>query len=330
MRLFRLLQLLLQSSQSVRLLKPAGPSAMGTLAWRVAAVFGALSLCVGSALAQPASEAFHWIDFHDAKDAPTVAWVTQSLKAEKWTSIREIGVQWDSALVLTSLRATPQSTPPSDAYTVWSVNLAKREVQPLLHGVSPRILNWTTFGGASQLVPELGLVFDDCYGCDAPSTFFTTLYYNYTDHAWRARWLRGDQAAVLWSGGNVDGVVRTQIYGLLTEPPGRDVLATWSHYDYGKAKPAEDFVYEYSVDIASGLEQTQRLSGIHAEAMEQRLCRANPGAVDPALAELARGQDSEACRELTPKDAKGRPVRKPTVTPPANNHGRSTPPAAKK
>jgi hypothetical protein len=54
------------------------------------------------ALAQPSIDAFHWVDFRDAKDAPTVAWVTQALKAEKWTAIREIGVQWDSAVVLTS------------------------------------------------------------------------------------------------------------------------------------------------------------------------------------------------------------------------------------
>jgi hypothetical protein len=280
------------------------------------------------ASAQPALDAFHWIDFHDSKDAPTVAWVTLSLKAEKWTAIREIGVQWDSALVLTSERSTPQSTPSSDTYTVWSVNLAKRDVQPLLHGVNLRIVNWTTFGGASSPLPELGLVYDDCSGCDAPSTFFTSLHYNPPDHAWRARWMRGNQAAALWSAGTVEGVTRTQVYGLLTEPPGRDVLATWSHYDYGKTKPAEDYVFEYSVDPASGLEQTQGLSGDHAEAMERRLCRANPGQVDPSLAELARGQDSEICRDLTSKDTKVRPGRRPTITPPANNHGQSAPPAA--
>jgi hypothetical protein len=291
-------------------------------------VFGVLTFATSMAVAQPAVEAFHWIDFHDAKDAPTVTWVTQALKAEKWTAIREIGVQWDSALVVTSQRATPQSTPPSDVYTVWSVSLSKHAVQPLLHGVNPRILNWTTFGGGSQTIPELGLVYDDCSGCDAASTFFTTLYYNFTDHAWRGRWMRGDQAAALWSAGTVDGVVRTQVYGLLTEPPGRAVLGTWSHNDYGKAKPAEDFVFEYSVDPATGLEQTQGLSGKHAEEMEQRLCRADPGQVDPALAELARGQDSELCRNLGQPSVKGRPGRRPTTTPPANNHGQSTPPGS--
>jgi hypothetical protein len=173
-------------------------------------------------------------------------------------------------------------------------------------------------------------MYDDCFGCDAPSTFFTTLYYNFTDHAWRARWMRGDQGAALWSAGTVDGVMRTQIYGLLTEPPGRDVLATWNHYDYGKAKPAEDYVFEYSVDPASGLEQTQRLSGEHAEEMEQRLCKADPGQIDPSLTELAMGQGSELCRGLGPAKTKGRPGRRPVTTPPANNHGQSSPPAAKK
>jgi hypothetical protein len=292
------------------------------------AAFAALALpCVQYAEAQPAAamEAFHWIDFHDAKDAPTVAWVTQSLKAEKWTQIREIGVQWDSAVVITSLRASPQATPPADAYTVWSVRLDKKEVQPLLHGMSPRILNWTTFGGPYQQAPELALVYDDCYACDAGSTFFTTLYYNFKDHAWRARWMHGDQAATLSNGGSVEGVTRTQIYGLLTEAPGRDVLATWSHMDYGDAKPAQDFVFEYSVDPSTGLEQTQSLSGIHAELMQQRLCKADPAQVDPALAELARGQDSAICQDLIAAKSGAKPTRRPTITPPKNNHGMSQP-----
>jgi len=289
-----------------------------------------LAIAAAPAFAQTAVDAFHWVDFRDSKDAQFVTWVTRELKTEKWTAIREIGVQWDSALVVTIQRATPQSTPPSDVFTVWSVSLSKHQVEPLLHGATPRILNWTTFGGSLSPAPELALVYDDCYGCDAPSTFFTTLYYNFADHAWRARWLRGNQAAALWSAGIVEGVTRTQVYGLLTEPPGRDILATWSHYDYGKAKPAEDFLFEYSVDPASGLEQTQGLTGDHAEGMEMRLCKADPAQIDPALAELARGQDSPICRELVQAQAISRPGRRPATTPPANNHGQSLPPPARK
>src|SRR5579859_4195512 len=56
--------------------------------------------------AQAPLDAFHWIDFRDAKDAPTVTWVTQTLTAEKWTAIREIGVQWDAAIVFRSAVST--------------------------------------------------------------------------------------------------------------------------------------------------------------------------------------------------------------------------------
>jgi hypothetical protein len=292
-------------------------------------------------------EAFHWVDFHNPKDAPTVAWVTDALKAEKWTDLREIGVLWDSAIVVTLERKTPQSTPASDSYTVWSVSLAKRDVQPLFHGSSLRLLNFTQFGGLYQQAPELAVIYDDCYACNAPSSFFTTIYYNFNDHAWRARWMRGDQGAVLWNSGIVEGVKRTQVYAVLNDGPSRDTLATWSHFDYGGTKPAEDSVFEYSVDPVSHQEQTQGLGEKHAQEMEQRLCRAGSDVqgsvqgsvqVDPALAQLARGQDSDLCVELlggkvakkTGAKAGSSIGRKPATTPPANNQGRSTPPGMKK
>jgi hypothetical protein len=310
---------------------------------RFALLLSLSALAAGHARAQAGMDAFHWVDFHNAKDAPTVAWVTDALKAEKWTDLREIGVLWDSAIVVTIERKSPQSTPASDAYTIWSVSLAKRDAQPLFHGTGLRILNFTNFGGLYQQAPELALIYDDCYGCDAPSSFFTTLYYNFTDHAWRARWMRGDQGAVLWNTGAVEGVKRTQVYAVLSDPPSREILATWSHFDYGGAKPAEDSVFEYSVDPVTHLEQTQGLSEKHADEMKQRLCRAGVEAqgsvqVDPALAQLARGQDSDICLELLGGKSATKPGAKPTIrtgrkpatTPPANNQGKSTPPGVKK
>ena len=286
-----------------------------------------LGLSSASASAQTPIDAFHWISFHDSKDAATVEWVTKSLQAENWTQIREIGVQWDAALVITSERKTPQSAPPTDVYTIWNASLAKHEAQPLFHATNPRILNWTAFGGAN--LPELGLIYDDCADCAAPSMFFTAVYYSIPDHVWRARWMRGDKTALLWSGGSVDGVEHTQVYGLLTEPNGRQLLGTWSHFDYGKTKPAEDFLYSYSVDAASGLDQTEALAEKHGDEMKLRLCRANPGQADPDLAPLARGQDSELCRQLVGGKSEARPGRRPTTTPPANNHGKSVPPGSK-
>ena len=61
--------------------------------------------------AQQTSGTFRWIDFHDAKDQNIVAWVTRSLQVEKWTAIREIGVVYDAALVVTTDRPTPNRLP---------------------------------------------------------------------------------------------------------------------------------------------------------------------------------------------------------------------------
>src|SRR5271157_67470 len=73
--------------------------------------------------AQQAPDAFRWIDFHSAKDQDVVTWVNRSLTVEKWTSIHEIGVEYDAALVVTTTRPSPQSLPAADTFTVWSLSL---------------------------------------------------------------------------------------------------------------------------------------------------------------------------------------------------------------
>ena len=74
-------------------------------------IFAATLLLSIPAHAQQTSGTFRWIDFHDAKDQNIVAWVTRSLQVEKWTAIREIGVVYDAALVVTTDRMGPQSPP---------------------------------------------------------------------------------------------------------------------------------------------------------------------------------------------------------------------------
>ena len=59
----------------------------------------------------PEQDPFRWMDFHSASDRDIVAWVTRSLDAEKWTAIREIGVEYDAALVVTTLRPTRNRRP---------------------------------------------------------------------------------------------------------------------------------------------------------------------------------------------------------------------------
>ena len=52
--------------------------------------------------AQQGPDTFRWVDFHAQKDQDTVVWVSRSLAVEDWTAIREIGVEYDAALVVTT------------------------------------------------------------------------------------------------------------------------------------------------------------------------------------------------------------------------------------
>jgi hypothetical protein len=267
--------------------------------------------------AQQAPETFRWINFHSAKDQDVVVWVTRSLVPEKWTAIREIGVQYDAALVVTTLRATPQSDPASDTFTVWNLSLTSHVVAPLLSGVNLRFLDWLLLADGHPR--ELGALYDDCHEC-AASTFITAFYYDMPHHMWASRWMRGTQSVPVWSAKPPSGVTLSQLYAVLAEPNGRQLIGTWSHFDYGSEKTPEDSLYRYDLDPFSGLERTQLLIGKEAESMKQRLCAAQsegPG--------FARGQDSLLCQQALKPLA----VRKPNTKPPANNHGQSQPPEAR-
>jgi len=280
----------------------------------------AAALALATSLsAQQAPENFRWVDFHSAKEADTIAWVTRSLEPEKWTAIREIGVEYDAALVVTTLRATPQSATAADTFTVWSLSLTNHSLAPLIKGVNLRLLDWMLFAEGKDR--ELGALYNDCNECEA-STFFTAFHYDGSQHMWAARWMRGGQAVPIWSANPPAGVVLTQVYAGLAEPNGRELVGTWEHFDYGKEKDPEDFIYRYDLDPFSGLERSQMLSGKEAEAMKQRLC-GGQGAV--AGLGLGRGQDSQLCRQTAP----ARPERRPVTTPPGNNHGQSAPPGSR-
>jgi hypothetical protein len=274
-----------------------------------------------SALASPASlhsqqDSFRWTDFHNAKDQDVVVWVTRALEAEKWSSIREIGVLYDAALVVTTLRTNPQASPSADTFNLWSVSLTTHALTPLLKGVNLRWLDWMQFSESGP--PELGALYEDCAEC-AATTYFTALYYDRSQHIWNARWVRGGQAVPILSAAPPEGVMLTRVYAILSGPNGRQLVGTWNHFDYGKDKPAEDFVYRYDLDSFSGLERTQLLTGKEADAMKQRLCSFQ------GTGSVARGQDSALCQ----RTVHARPERRPTTTPPPNNQGRSVPPGTR-
>jgi hypothetical protein len=279
----------------------------------------AATLAVGVPMsAQQAPDPFRWVDFHSAKDQDIVVWVTRSLEPEKWTAIREIGVEYDAALVVTTLRATPQSPPGADTFTVWNVSLTSHAIAPLITGVKLRWLDRMRFLEGAP--PEPAVLYDNCGECE-PATFFTAFHYDFPQHMWAARWMRGGQGAPIWGGNAPEGVSWTQVYAIMTDFDGRQFASAWNHFDYGEQKPPEDFIFRYDVEPFSRLERTQLLSGKEAEAMKQRLC----GAQNPVPG-LMRGQDSLLCQQTL----KARVERKPVTTPPANNRGQSAPPGARR
>jgi hypothetical protein len=256
------------------------------------------------------------MDFHSEKDQDMIVWVSRSLAAEKWTAIREIGVQYDAALVVTTLRSAPDAAADDDSFQVWSVSLTNHLITPLLKGYNLRWLNRMTFKAGA--LPELPIFYDSCVEC-SPDTYFTAFHFDLAQHTWEARWLRGGQGVPVSSQNMPTGVTLTQVYAGLTELDGRQLLATWNHFDYGGQKPPEDSLYRYDIDPFSGLERTGVLSGKDADAMKIRLCRGDmiPG--------LSHGQDSPLCDQV----AGPRPGRRPVTTPPLSNRGKSTPPGSR-
>lgn len=262
-------------------------------------------------------DSFRWIDFHSQDDQDVVVWVTRALDGQKWTAIREIGVEYDAALVITTFRASPQASPNHDTFSIWSVSLANRALTHIADGVNLRLTDWLLLEVGQGR--ELGALYEDCNDCQA-TTYFTTLHYDLRAHTFAGRWMTGGKAVPVWSTNAPMGVTQTQVYAVMADNNGRETLGTWNHLDYGNDKPAEDAVYRYDIDSESESDRSQLLSGKDAASMKDRLCRAQE--VVPGL---SRGQDSSLCQT----SVKPRYARKPVTTPPANNHGQSRPPGAR-
>ncbi len=288
-----------------------------------AALALAVSLCAQqtSDSSQQTSDTFRWINFHSPKDQNIVVWVTRSLAVGDWTAIREIGVEYDAALVVTTDRSNPQAPPSSDTFTVWNASLTSHVVAPLVKGVNLRWLDWEHFVAGDP--EELTALYDNCSNC-AASTYFTAFYYDLPHHMWAARWMRGGQGALAWNAipPSNTGIVWTQVYAEMSSGSGLAELCTWNHFDFGKQKQPSDTIFCYDVDPFSRLDRTLEVTGReNEEAMELRLCRGQD-----TVQGVARGQDSALCEQLLNKQ----PQRKPATTPPANNLGRSSPPGSRR
>jgi hypothetical protein len=262
------------------------------------------------------SGTFRWINFHSPQDQNIVVWVTRSLQVANWTAIREIGVEYDAALVVTSERANSQAAPGSETFTVWSVSLTSHVVAPLVTGVNLRWFDQVRFSdGAAEEWPVL---YDNCREC-APNTYFTALYYDLRGHSWSARWMTGGHGVPVWNT-NHAGVDWTQVYAVMSSGEGHVAMYTWNHFEHPKPKPPDDFLFRYDLDPLTHLDRSAAIGPKEADPVKLQLCR---GA--DAVQGLARGQDSALCEAML----KQRGTRQPVTTPPANNHGQASPPRSK-
>ena len=239
---------------------------------------------------QQGPESFHWVDFHSTKDQSVVDWVTRSLAAENWTAIREIGVEYDAALVVTTSRSNPQGPSTYDTFTVWNASLTRHTTTRLLQGADLRLLSWLQL--ASGHPRELAAFYDDCTNCNA-STFFTAFYYDLSQHAWAARWLHGNQAVTVRSVTPPPGVAWTQVFAVFANPNGDEAAVAWTHFDYGTQKPPVDYIYQYDVDPWTNLDRVQIANDKQVVPTEQRLCSAQD-----TVPAFNIGQDSQLCRAL--------------------------------
>lgn len=287
------------------------------------AIAGLIALATASAAASlstaQAPDAFRWIDFQSPTDQDVIVWVTRALDGQKWTAIREIGVQYDAALVVTTYRSSPQASPNRDTFTIWSVSLADRKLTRIVDGTNLRLTDWLLLDMGQGR--ELGALYDDCNDC-AATTYFTAFHYDLRQHIWNGRWMQNGKAVSVWTSNSPVGATQSQVYAVISDPGnGHEILGLWNHIDYGKEKSAEDFVYRYDVDSTTDIERNQFLSGRDAAHMKDRLC----GAQD-AVPGLFRGQDSPLCQSAPQKPHY---ERKPVTTPPANNQGQSRPPGSR-
>lgn len=285
--------------------------------WAIAGLI-ALSMAYTPSLSTAqAPDTFRWIDFHATKDQDVLVWVTRALDGQKWTAIREIGVQYDAALVVTTYRSSPQASPNRDTFTIWSVSLADRKLTRIADGTNLRLTDWLLLDTGQGR--ELGALYDDCNDC-AATTYFTAFHYDLRQHIWNGRWMQSGKAVPIFTANSPIGVTQSQVWAVMSDSNGHETLGTWTHIDYGKTKPADDFIYRYDVDSTTDIERNQLLFGRDATTMKDRLCHAQD-----AVPGLFRGQDSPQC-ETAPQ--KPHYERKPVTTPPANNQGQSRPPGA--
>ena len=250
--------------------------------WRWA-VMALLGFAAGATAHAQVLDGFSWVDLKT--DTDTVTKVSHALAQQKYTALREIGVAGEHALVVATLRANPTADPEKDVFTAYDVWLKYGVATQILTGTQLKFIDWQKLYEYGQ--PELLAYYNDCADCQT-TTFLTSFYQDRKTKAWAARWPRQVSAAPLYSTAQ-PGV--EHVYALFMNVDQRVVLDTWAHYpQQRRASRGGDYFFEYKIDSMSGQEMSRPVTGREADALKQRLCRA-----DGVVFGIQGGQDSSAC-----------------------------------
>jgi hypothetical protein len=250
-------------------------------------------ICASHSSSAQIYDGFAWVDLKT--DTQTVAKVTQFLRDQPYTAIREIGVVGQQALVITTLRKDPTANPLNDAFTAYGVSLKDDSVEELLDGTNLKYIDWQKFYDYDT--PELLATYDDCAQCKA-TTFLTAFYIDRKTKRWGARWRREIAGAPLYSA----DPTKNYAYALFINVDQRVVLDTWTSYpEQKKSSRGGEFLFEYRIEPMSDQGTSRPLTGRDVAPVKERLCKGQD-----VVFGIAGGQDSAACRQLAVTSRKPR------------------------
>jgi len=256
-------------------------------------LINSLLMCIGADGQTPAD--FHWVNFKT--EAATVSNVERTLKGEEYSAIREIGVTDRFALVLTVQREAGQTTFDGDMWRVYSISIKTWNVQTLLTGYRLQVKDWINFDARTSR--DLGLVYMDCWECEA-TTVFTALHYD-SSKGWRARWPNekdpnhpGITMLITDVGDPYTNEEVDQTFRVIAPANDVSTVGTWYHSKDLSTGKISETVTKFWIDKATGKEKTAELTGEEARAWKLSLCKAGSAAYG-----LSQGQSSRACRSLT-------------------------------
>jgi hypothetical protein len=233
---------------------------------------------------------FSWVNLES--DKTTMTAVRRQLHDPTITSIREVGVKGDFALVMTASREG-ETIPDGDRWTIYNVPLRTGDVQTLASGYEVKVQDW--------IGSELAITYEDCFGCE-PTMLFTTLRFK-DNMGWRARWpdktqdtkypQPGAVVATTGVGDPYDDDVVDQVFAVVMLPGNRFAAGNWTHSRNTQNEKVVDTVVRYSIDRNTQEDSVERLVGQAALNWKRQICRPSNTVAIPSV-----GQDSKVCRNV--------------------------------